>query len=470
MAYILFMHDPFFGDAISSTYQSANHIYDNSLMTIFYPIDTDPGHPTLYPYLLAVSWKIFGQTIEVSHAYSAFWMLLLSLLFVKIARLFLTPQNTFLAAILLVSFGTYLSLSAMVLNTTMLMFFVLISFYGLYTKKSWLLLIGNCLMVLTHLQGTFFVIGFGIAHVICDSYFNKKNIFYFIKRHLIYYLIPSLLFIGWIYLHYLHTGWYTHSPNYSDTQSPKTLFTVVKSILIIIWRLIDYGMLPIHVFALLAIFKRQSDRILALTYISLLLSNMIIMSVFLENTIGHRYFFVIHLFGIIICFQYLAAVFGEFKYKLYVMIFCVLVAGNFLYYPGKTLGDATLAYRSYFEIEKKIKQDFADTTRFYSYAPIANISQAKSLDDSSLDIGRISSNNISEIPVILQSNLNAEFDPETKSLLASTWYGKSYEKGAVFVNVYLNPALYSKPLQWKLRTPGVIENYMESLKKNWKRK
>jgi hypothetical protein len=226
MAYILFMHDPFFGDAISSTYQSANHIYDNSLMTIFYPIDTDPGHPTLYPYLLAVSWKIFGQTIEVSHAYSAFWMLLLSLLFVKIARLFLTPQNTFLAAILLVSFGTYLSLSAMVLNTTMLMFFVLVSFYGLYTKKSWLLLIGNCLMVLTHLQGTFFVIGFGIAHVICDSYFNKKNIFYFIKRHLIYYLIPSLLFIGWIYLHYLHTGWYTHSPNYSDTQSSKTLFIV----------------------------------------------------------------------------------------------------------------------------------------------------------------------------------------------------------------------------------------------------
>lgn len=468
VAYFVFMHDPFFGDAISSTYQSANYIFNQNLRTLFYPIETDPGHPTLYPFLLAICWKIFGQTIEVAHAFSTFWMLLLSILFVKTTRLFLNPIHTFLAVILMLCFGTYLSLSAMLLNTTMLIFFVLLSGYGLFTQKSKWLLLGNSLMVLTHLQGTFFLVGFGIAQLTFIFIKNRNVFFKNLLQISISYIIPTLLFIGWLYLHYNHTGWFTHSPNYSDTQNLKTLVGFFKSILLISWRIADYGMLPIHVFACLAVFKNKSNRLLDLTYLSLLFANASIMSIFLEHTIGHRYFFAIHLLGIILCLQYLSSFSTQIKYLFYSFIFSLIILGNFLYYPGKTLGDATLAYRSYFALEQQIKLDFADSIQFHSYAPIANPSHAKSLNNKSLDIVRISNNDFSEIPAILQSNLNAEFDHHAKSFLATNWYGKSYEKGGVFVNVFLNPAFYNKPPHWKLRTPGSLESYMEYWKKEWK--
>jgi hypothetical protein len=145
-----------------------------------------------------------------------------------------------------------------------------------------------------------------------------------------------------------------------------------------------------------------------------------------------------------------------------------LLAGNFLYYPGKNLGDATLAYRSYFSIARQIKADFGPSFTFYGHAPIANPSQLMYLDDSGLKVERINETPFDALPVILQSNVNAEFTAEQKQYLAGHWYGKSYEKGAVYVNVFLNPKFYKAPVGWKLREPSAMEQAMESLKSKLK--
>src|SRR5574343_30869 len=76
--FIAVKNDPFFGDSISSTSRLANHIYDNHLLTIFYPVNADPAHPTLYSWILAGIWKIFGRTLYVAHLYSIMWMLALA--------------------------------------------------------------------------------------------------------------------------------------------------------------------------------------------------------------------------------------------------------------------------------------------------------------------------------------------------------------------------------------------------------
>lgn len=109
--------DPFFGDAIASTSVAANTIYEANLQTLFYPIEADPGHPTLYAYVLAVLWKLFGRSLWVAHVYAGIWALLLVFVFRKIARTLLEPDNVNRATLLLLLFPTYLSQSAMVLNT-----------------------------------------------------------------------------------------------------------------------------------------------------------------------------------------------------------------------------------------------------------------------------------------------------------------------------------------------------------------
>ena len=156
------------------------------------------------------------------------------------------------------------------------------------------------------------------------------------------------------------------------------------------------------------------------------------------------------------------------KNILYVLLLFSLIFGNVLYYPGKTIGDGNLAYHSYFELAEKIKNDFSDTTIFYSYAPIANPSQLMYLNDDGLKVERINGQNLDSLPAIIQSNLNAEFSSADKQILNEKFYGKTYQKGGVYVNVFLNPKFYSKPEGWKLREPSRIENWMIDIKNRFK--
>jgi hypothetical protein len=283
------------------------------------------------------------------------------------------------------------------------------------------------------------------------------------KRFLIY-CIPFLLFAGWLMLHYRHTGWLLVSPQYGDVEELNNATSYIKALLLMVWRMVDYGMLPFYlILGGLFITNRQS-RSNTIQWLVLVIPCCIGMAVFLENTIGHRYFMAFGMLAIILTIQSLQYV-AESKRKLVMGILATsLLAGNFLYYPGKNLGDATLAYRSYFSIEEQLKKDFDSSYHFYGHAPIANPSQFMYLDESGLKVERINETPFDSLPVILQSNVNAEFSAEQKKYLAENWYGKSYEKGAVYVNVFLNPKYYSKPAGWNLRELSAAENAMEALK------
>jgi hypothetical protein len=464
----IFSSDPFFGDAISSTFQAANHIYDANLTTLFYPLDKDPGHPTLYAWLLAFTWKYFGQTLFVSHAFAASWMLCLTCLAIKICQKILPTYQTLFALIILFSFSTFLSLSAMMLNTTALMVFALLVVYGFVTEHKVLIAIGMVLMVSVHLQGTFFVAAFFFAHLFMS--WKKRQLVYFLRNEFWLYFLPFTVFCLWIYLHLNHTGWSIQSPHYEDTYTQKTIFTFLKSQLLIVWRVIDYGMLPIHLFAILAIVKRKAHSLLSVLYISFYVVNALLMGIFLQHTIGHRYFFLQHILGIMLCVEFVFGFSSPRKYFIATMIWLIMVAGNWLYYPGKTVGDATLAYRNYFDIEKQIRNEFGDTLVLYSYAPIGNISKSKYLDvPQVINVQRIPDENWENIEAILVSNINAEFTEENIRFLEHNWYGYSVEKGAVYATIFLNPK-YSKqtPANSNLHQPSKIEQWLLKMKADLK--
>jgi hypothetical protein len=460
----VFSSDPFFGDAISSTFQAANNIYDANLTTLFYPLDKDPGHPTLYAWLLAFTWKYFGQTLFVSHAFASAWMLCLSCLAIKIYQKLLPAPQTGFALILLFSFSTFLSLSALMLNTTALMFFALLVVYGFVSERKVLIAIGMVLMVSVHLQGTFFVAAFFFAQLFMS--WKKHQLVYFLRNEIWLYFLPFTVFCLWLYLHLNHTGWALQSPHYEDTHTQKTIITFLKSQLLIVWRVIDYGMLPIHVLAIFAIVKRKADPLLSVLYISLYVVNALLMGIFLQHTIGHRYFFLQHILGIVLCVQFVFGFQTHRKYFIATMVWLFVVAGNWLFYPGKTIGDATLAYRNYFDIEKQIRNEFGDSLVFYSYAPIGNPSKSKYLDAPQvLNVQRIPDENWDNLQAILVSNVNAEFNQKDILFLKENWYGHTFEKGPVFVTVFLNPKYSSKTVSSsKHRQPGELEKWVIKLK------
>jgi hypothetical protein len=190
------------------------------------------------------------------------------------------------------------------------------------------------------------------------------------------------------------------------------------------------------------------------------------MGIFLQHTIGHRYFFLQHILGIMLCVQFVFGISSPRKYFIATMILLMTVAGNWLYYPGKTIGDATLAYRNYFDIEKQIRNEFGDTIVFYSYAPIGNSSQSKYLvAPPVLNVQRIPEENLDNLQAILVSNLNAEFREKDIRFLEQNWYGHTFEKGPVFATVFLNPKYSSKTVSSsKLRQPAELEKWVIKLK------
>ncbi|HXA01125.1 MAG TPA: hypothetical protein VNW99_04000, partial [Cytophagaceae bacterium] len=57
----------FFWDTIQLGSSQAHWFYDNDFQYFFLPGNIDSGHPPLFGFYLAILWKFFGRTLEVSH-------------------------------------------------------------------------------------------------------------------------------------------------------------------------------------------------------------------------------------------------------------------------------------------------------------------------------------------------------------------------------------------------------------------
>lgn len=462
-------NDPFFGDSIASTSKAALAIYDSGFQNIFYPAAVDPGHPTLFPVLMALCWSIAGQSLWISHLVSGLCALFLLWSLRKCCLLFVSLPHANMIVLLSCFFATCLSMSAMMLNTTLLMSFCLLAIYALLSEQKILFILVTSLMMLTHLQAAYFLTALAVADCWIALRINKQSVWKWIQTTWMNYTIPFLVFVVWLIFHYRHAGWLLHSPNYSDSQSLKGLGTFVKSFALICWRLVDYGMLPVHCITAAALLRKRINQKLAAVFCIMLLVTCLIMAITLEHTIGHRYFLMFQLLSIAIAVSYLVQLERRYLVACTGLMLMSLVAGNFLYYPGKTLGDATLTYRSYFAIEQQLQQDVEDSDTLYSYAPIANPVRTRYLAETGLSISRITSDSLSQYPIILQSNVNAEFTAAQKEYLETNWYGKSYEQGAVYVTVFLNPAFYHKPEGWSLRKPSWVEQQITGFKNKFTR-
>jgi hypothetical protein len=454
--------DPFFGDAIASTSVAANAIYEANLQTLFYPIEADPGHPTLYSYVLAVLWKLFGRSLWVAHVYAGIWALLLVFVFRKIARTLLEPEHVNRATLLLLLFPTYLSQSAMVLNTMAFTCFFMFALYGVLKNQRFTIILWASLMCLVHLQSAFMLLSLAMF----DVYRTAKTmdqVGAWIRNRWWVYAVPFVYLMSWLWIHHQHTGWYAVSPQYTDHQELNGWREGIKALLLIGWRLVDYGLLPLYGILIWIAATRKHERSFLLQWMVLLLPCCLLMAIWLSHTIGHRYFMVYALLAMILAVYY-ALSFKPMVFKtVYLLLILCLGASNYLVYPGKNLGDATLAYRGFFKIEQQL-HDSLGNTALYSYAPIANSRMLRHLAFKGIVTERITDSvNLDSVPIVLQSNINSEFTDSQKTYLLEHFTGRTLQSGAVYVNVFYNPVYYPD-VKTNLRKPSPVELWMQGLK------
>ena len=466
----VFKNDLFFGDAISSTSRLASTIFDSG--SIFYPEGFDPGHPPTYSILLVLFWALLGKTLAVSHCFGMIWCLILYLGFRKVCGLYLDEKYTNYASILALIHPTFITQNAMMINTAMLMASFIWAVYFLLSKQILRYTLVLIVMTLSHLQGAFFLVGLALA----DLFLNFTpgiftSIIKFSKTRFVVYLTPFVFFNGWLFLHFTHSGWWLISPDYSDTHQSNTITQVIKGFLYCGWRFSDFGMIvPIFIYTLLKFKKHHFTKIDSLFWITFSITT-IIMSLVLKNTIAHRYFLSLALLFLLIVVIEISRA-SKYKKLFLSIIFVSLISGSIFYYPGKTIADANIRYRDYFKCYSLLSSQIQNKI-VYSKAPIANDFKYLKPESSSYDnanepiIKRINETPLDSLPCVVSSNICAEFTPEENRQLLD-WYGRSFENGAVYVNVFLNPKFNAKPDGWNVRELGKFEKLMIQLKQKFK--
>jgi hypothetical protein len=140
-----------------------------------------------------------------------------------------------------------------------------------------------------------------------------------------------------------------------------------------------------------------------------------------------------------------------------------LISGHWWFYPGKIMGDATLAYRSVFPLLEEAKEDFGHEP-FHTYAPLGNPSATTKLNGDSTDIQHLYNTNIDNVNYVIKSNISGDFSHAEIAELESNWPSKTYEKGYVYLEVYSNPERVSQPITGPGRKVGKLESWIIRLK------
>lgn len=472
-----FMHsvagDPFFGDAISTVSRVALNIYDSNFADLSYPEGRDPGHPILIPMLHAALWKITGLGLWASHILnSLFTLMILLVMYQWFNRSGGIQYLSWYSWTLILATPLFLAQTAMMNTHLALAAFMFLAAYTWRFDKRGLFIIASCLAVLTHLQAVFYILALLLCFVfdrmqISGSRPNNK-----ILMVATLWFIPSAIVFGlWGLWHYNIEGWAFSSVDYGAHRGFPGIKGFLVNLVLSDWRILDYGQIALVIPAVWLFVKiyrsRKNYRIWnhpSTLFIVLYLVNAIAISATTTTGPAHRYFLPVLPFLVMAAAEAMMRI----KRVYAVALWLVLLSGHFWFYPGKTIGDATLQYRSAFTLLDQVEAE-VDGRSIYSYAPLGNPSREMFLKEGKSPMRSLYGRSIDSVTYVLQSNVSGDFSADELEHLRTNWHGTTFQKGKIRFDLYANPdSVATQPEGWKLLGQSAAELWMKKLKKNVK--
>lgn len=211
---------PYWGDSATYTIRVARYYFENNFNSLFIPPDfhiTVMARIHIFSFLLALSWKIFGQSLFISHLFYLFFVLLAViftyLLGKKIAYFEDELTNNlvgFSAALLLLFCPLFLAQVGIIYLEIPVTAFALMTVYFFLERKIWSYLISAILMVFTKETSVVIILAIlsTISAIFFLNYFSKKQLNWrqFSKK-ITFYSIPLFLLIIWYGVNKIKFGW-----------------------------------------------------------------------------------------------------------------------------------------------------------------------------------------------------------------------------------------------------------------------
>jgi len=346
---LYFIDFPFFWDNILLSSKIAHHYYDTDFSQFWLPARLDSGHPPFFGILLGLLWKILGKSLWVGHLFIGLIVILIFYQFRLLATTYINEKYIPWVLLLLIVEPTMLAQQSQCTNEMVLLLGFLLAVNAIINNTWYWLLLGLLLMVSVNLRGIFLGSGLFLGEYIYLLVKNRK----FEYSRILPYVITGILVILYFYLHYRHTGWWVSNTmsDWSANQQLADAKTIIRNLVLIAWRMVDYGRIIVFVLIAILFYKnRKKINFGIITY--LIIASFFILSIVLlaiSNPIAHRYLLPFYCMSLLLLVYWIQSV--KHAELLFCITFMVLVlGGKYIVYkqPIATGWDATPAHWDYF--------------------------------------------------------------------------------------------------------------------------
>jgi len=419
--------------------------------SLLLPDNLDAGYLPVLGYLLALAWLITGKSLFVMHLLMLPFSIGIVVQLYRFLRYYM-PRNMIFPVMILVLADTCLMTQSIVFSTDLvLVYFLLLSLNSILFNRRLMLSAAVAGLLFSHMRGAMGVVPIGLFDLYKSRIWEKPA--GKLLRFTAY--LPALLTLAsYTVFHYLKKGWIGYHEN-----SPWIgCFELVdakgflRNMVIVAWRLVDYGKLFIVLVLLILVFRfRKQQQGIDKSLSDLLILLGLSMLAFIPSALiykvlnSHRYFLPITIILTIITVYmlYRTTLSRKLRNWLYWIMLIGLLSGNCWTYPDTVAKgwDATLAHVPYYGLRNNML-DYIDSSNI-SFSDIGtevpNELPLKYYDLSD-DERFIPRKDFNRNKYIFYSNLYNMFTDEEIMTLKKHWIiEKEFRYMLVRVTLYKNP-------------------------------
>jgi len=449
-------NNSFFWDTILNASKQAHWYYENKFAYFLLPNEFDV-HPPLFGMYLATTWFIFGKTLIVSHWAMLPFLIALVWQLMRLVRNFFQPRFVFIVTLLLFADATLLAQASIVSPDIVLVLLFFWSLNSILYRRRTELLIALIFICLINMRGIFALISLALFDVIYDAEKKQiafdflRNSFSVVIKKSLWYLPAIAILFSYLAYRYHVKGWITlpEKNDWQESFAAVGLFGFLRNIVILVWRLVDFGriiwwLIAFYFFVRWLKKKIVFDETVKIIFAIFILNLFVGCTYFLthKNVTIHRYLIPSYLlFGMIILYLICQNIHRSFVRNLFFAgIFIFLVSGNFWVYPdGIAKGwDATLAHLPYYGLRQQMleymQQQNIPVNETGSSFP--NVAKIKYIDLNN-DTRNFDEKDFAKHKYIFQSNIYNGFPKKDFTELQLKWkVRKEFRKGFVYVKLW----------------------------------
>jgi hypothetical protein len=361
LIFLLSYNNGIFWDNVLFVSKKGNYLYNSNLFNWILPNNIDPGHPPTLGFLSALSWKLLGHKLWVTHLVLVpFTIGLFYQIFLLINFYVKSNYLTLLGFILIFSDPTLITQLVIVSPEVIQLFFFFLAINSILKNNYYLKIIGLFFLSIISYRGMMLCSGVFFFEIFNNLLIEKKKLKSFLNFKLILsYLIGSIPSLSYLVWRILVVGWFFTNPNSPWYEYSKivTLKGFIRNIIILMQRYSDFGRIFIYIFILFALFKlknkiitKNNKQLILLSISSVFI--IIAASLSMTNPFGHRYFIASYIFLTLLAFLILNQYFRKNFKIIYFTLLLGLITGNLWIYPKEIAQgwDASLAHVPYYNL------------------------------------------------------------------------------------------------------------------------